>query len=1182
MISTKLKLVIFSVLILTCLAAPRTARPDEASASGWMRILGLKAETLTSLDHKTFMAGNFLATSVAPAADGNFLVAGYVEPYNGHNGNVFLLSLRPDGGLDWYREYVPPLSKLPGPLQVPSDCFAEVEVVPTPEGNAVLFFDNIFLKVNGLGEPQYARRYDSREADGSGPGDSFAFKSAIVLADGTFFVAGNHYPDPNLTSPPPASVLVARLDSTGAKVWAKEYRGFKPCQRPSIALSPQGFLVLGAEPRALAGLDPRSGNFVWARQLYHLPFERGPKQRPDRGDLQNYRSLALTQTGDIIFGGVYELAYVATYRAPSAFVCRLSPDARSVQWARHLHDPAHGGSGCINAIAMAGDDLYLVGTSTAFGASHIYQNNNLLAVRISGGGDVAWIRSLGKKKISVAHSEYGNEMGNDVALGPDGSLVAVGGSDAFALPDPGFHRVIGWAKERYDLLLARITAGGGIANLPEGKYPRLLSAPDPGDPKKVDIVSVPIAVQNFSASAVDLTFNVQPLTYSTLSGDLQVQFSTVSATGGISISGSGNRPPVADFTLLDPSPEWDLRVRFDGTISADPDGDAIARYNWDFGDGQTGTGPKPIHTYGAGTFDVTLTIQDSKYNEATVTKKIVVGYELRGKGIPAAFCSGQEVHYTVTVETGDIENAGTDAAVYIAFFGPKDKNGARMGSGETDIQSPDYQGDFERGKTDTFTYWFQNLDQVEMMTLRHSNTGKKPGWFVKSVTVKNLDNNKEWHFVPNQWLDDREAPSHRTWEKFFVAETYSCGIFFKGNRYSSGMSEAGGGIFILPSGVDKFYFTPLDRSWEIQVWSKAGVLVGQKEARGQGTLTPPYINKDDFGVAVDASLISTPRPFKVKLRQGSGTWEESWVWVFPASWRTYEKEARRVVFLYPLKDQTGIFDYGVRAKEYLLATATSADMQAAWQPILDYGAASLGILINNPDPRLEWYFSNNTENYSKYKVLKVMAKLLVKADKEMEPVISQFFSLMDTLIKAQSWGSRLGEVINFSAAAVYKKDLLREVASNDTTFLQILDLFGALQSRLTRLVSAVDRNAPAECRTILEEMRTITVGSNPKSEETAAHAISYRSLGLVPRGGGDQYPLSIMLNLMFNKIREWRARWHLYLDGYILPVGLDKSLVTNQCLDIFEPVIENLAQIASIFIDTALLVDPSDPQWMSQ
>ncbi len=1016
----------------------------------------------------------------------------------------------------------------------------------------------------------------------SGSGGSFDFKSAIVLEDGTFFAAGNYHPDPIPSSPTPSSVFVARLDFSGAKVWAKSYRGFETCARPAIVLSPQGFLILAAEPRALAGLDPLSGNFLWARQLYHLPFERGIKERPDRGELQHYRSLGLTAGGDIIFGGVYELAYVPAYRAPAAFVCRLSADATSVQWAKRLHDPAHGGLGCTNAVAAAGDNIYLVGTSTAFGASHIYQNNNLLAVKMSGGGDVAWIRSLGKKKVSVAVSEYGNEMGNSLALAADGSLVAVGGADSFVLPDPGFHLVTGWAKQRYNLLLARITPGGGIANLPEGKYPRLLSAPDPGDTKKVDIVSVPIAVRPLGAEAVNLTFNVQPLSYSTQTGVIQVQFSTISVTGGMAIAGSGNRPPVADFTLRDPSPEWDLKVRLDGTVSTDPDGDAIARYLWDFGDGRTATGPKPLHTYHAGMFDVTLTIQDTKYNEATITKKIAVGDKVRDKGIPAAFCSGKEVNYTITVETGDVENAGTDAMVYVAFYGPKDKNGARMGSGEVNTQSAEYTGDFERGKTDAFKNNLQSLDDVEMMTLRHSNQLDKPGWFVKSVAVKNNSTNKEWHFVPNQWLADDEPPNHRTWEKFFVADLYSCGIFFKGDAYSRGMSEAGGGIFVLPSGVDKFYFTPLDRSWDIQVWSRAGVLLGEKSSPGQGTNTPPYVNKGDWGVEYDATQVSAPTMFKVKLRQGSGAWEETWIWVFPASWRTYEKEARQVALLYLVKDEMDIFNYPTKAKEYLKALASSQDMKDAWQPILDYGVASLGIFVDNPpDSRLEWYFSNNTENYSKYKVLKVVGKLLGKADAAMEPVISQFFSMMDTLYKAYSWGSRLGEVISFSAAPVYKKDLLKEIANNDSTFLQILDLFGALQSRLTGLVTAVDGNLPVTCRQILTEMKTIAVGNNPQSEQEADHKISYSTLGLAVRSGADQYPLAIMLNLMLNKIREWRAHWHVYLDGYVLEPGLDKSLVTNQCMDIIEPIIENLGQIASIFIDTALCVDPSDPQWMS-
>jgi hypothetical protein len=71
-----------------------------------------------------------------------------------------------------------------------------------------------------------------------------------------------------------------------------------------------------------------------------------------------------------------------------------------------------------------------------------------------------------------------------------------------------------------------------------------------------------------------------------------------------------NRPPVADsggpYRGISGSP-----VLFDGSRSNDPDG-AILVIEWDFGDGSTGTGIRPVHTYNqAGTFTVTLTVRDN-------------------------------------------------------------------------------------------------------------------------------------------------------------------------------------------------------------------------------------------------------------------------------------------------------------------------------------------------------------------------------------------------------------------------------------------------------------------------------------------------------------------------------------------------------------------------------------------
>lgn len=54
-------------------------------------------------------------------------------------------------------------------------------------------------------------------------------------------------------------------------------------------------------------------------------------------------------------------------------------------------------------------------------------------------------------------------------------------------------------------------------------------------------------------------------------------------------------------------------IQFDGTASNDPDGDALT-YAWDFGDGATGSGPAPTHTYADdGDYTVTLTVSDATH-----------------------------------------------------------------------------------------------------------------------------------------------------------------------------------------------------------------------------------------------------------------------------------------------------------------------------------------------------------------------------------------------------------------------------------------------------------------------------------------------------------------------------------------------------------------------------------------
>jgi PKD repeat protein len=65
-------------------------------------------------------------------------------------------------------------------------------------------------------------------------------------------------------------------------------------------------------------------------------------------------------------------------------------------------------------------------------------------------------------------------------------------------------------------------------------------------------------------------------------------------TDGADPDCAGNQPPVAD-----PNGPYNgtvgIPVVFDGTGSSDPDGTIVA-WDWDFGDGNVGTGETPTHT----------------------------------------------------------------------------------------------------------------------------------------------------------------------------------------------------------------------------------------------------------------------------------------------------------------------------------------------------------------------------------------------------------------------------------------------------------------------------------------------------------------------------------------------------------------------------------------------------------
>ena len=96
---------------------------------------------------------------------------------------------------------------------------------------------------------------------------------------------------------------------------------------------------------------------------------------------------------------------------------------------------------------------------------------------------------------------------------------------------------------------------------------------------------------------------------------------SVSKTIGV---GTSNESPSASFTTSPSTSAIDETVSFDASGSTDSDG-SIERYEWDFGDGTTGTGRTVTHSFeSTGDYTVSLTVTDDAGATDTVAKSITV------------------------------------------------------------------------------------------------------------------------------------------------------------------------------------------------------------------------------------------------------------------------------------------------------------------------------------------------------------------------------------------------------------------------------------------------------------------------------------------------------------------------------------------------------------------------------
>ncbi len=98
---------------------------------------------------------------------------------------------------------------------------------------------------------------------------------------------------------------------------------------------------------------------------------------------------------------------------------------------------------------------------------------------------------------------------------------------------------------------------------------------------------------------------------------------------------ASNSPPIAHAGGPYQGEE-DIPIQFDGTASFDPEGQPLT-YAWDFGDGETGTGPMPMHAYAdPGTYTVTLVVHDGEVGSDPDQTEANVAQTTGVAGDPAA------------------------------------------------------------------------------------------------------------------------------------------------------------------------------------------------------------------------------------------------------------------------------------------------------------------------------------------------------------------------------------------------------------------------------------------------------------------------------------------------------------------------------------------------------------------
>jgi YVTN family beta-propeller protein len=326
-------------------------------------------------------------------------------------------------------------------------------------------------------------------------------------------------------------------------------------------------------------------------------------------------------------------------------------------------------------------------------------------IAITPDGSKAYVARTGADQVRVINLAD-NSVGPDITVGggpqrlavtPDGSRVYVTNSADDSVS------VINTATDTVSTTITgTVNDPEGIAVTPDGARAYVAGNSSPFGVSVINLTNDTLVAGSVAAGNFPREIAVEPngaRAFVTSSGsNLLTPIDTatnapgtalgMNIPGGVAIA--PNQAPTAAFTSS-PQPVGSAGA-FNGSGSSDPDG-SVARYDWDFGDGNTlpNGGPNPSHTYAAaGNYTVKLTVTD---NEGCSKTLVFTGQTASCNGKPAAELSQQvsipklsptlttAASADVAIPNGQVQDTATLAGghsptgqIVFRLFGPDDAN----------------------------------------------------------------------------------------------------------------------------------------------------------------------------------------------------------------------------------------------------------------------------------------------------------------------------------------------------------------------------------------------------------------------------------------------------------------------------------------------------------------------------